>query len=91
MIIPTKELSEKHRGRHFQIWYDLNSQTYKVKDLGIGCGVFLRLNLALDLKDNHLLSMGETFVVVNLVKDSMVEGHEIPKLRLKIIRGPSTG
>ena len=33
--------------------------------------------------------MGESFVVVNLVKESITES--VPKLRLKLFGGPSTG
>ena len=42
-IIPAKdeEESENLKGRHFQIWFDQSG--YKVKDLGIGYGIFYKL------------------------------------------------
>ena len=43
--------------------------------MGIGCGVFVRLNFPLILKDNHLLNMGDSFVVVNLIKESPGENE----------------
>ena len=50
----------------------------------------MRLWVPLTLKDNILLNMGESFVVVNLVK----EGGETAapsRLRFVIFGGPSTG
>ena len=42
---------------------------YMVKDLGIGFGAFVRLDQPLELKDNHLLNMGESFIIVNLITE----------------------
>lgn len=69
-VIPTKneEEKEKHRGRQFQIYYDLDTKTYKIKDLGIGYGAFVKLSSPLVLKDNFLLNMGESYIVANLLK-----------------------
>ena len=52
-VIPprNKDSAEQHRGRHFQIWFDvgLSSQQqivgYYIKDLGIGFGVFKRMDV----------------------------------------------
>jgi len=43
-VIPNKnpQTAEQHRGRHFQIQFDLNSYNYFIKDLGVGYGVFVR-------------------------------------------------
>ena len=43
-VIPDKNsrTSEEHRGRHFQIMYDLAQNQYSIKDLGVGYGVFVR-------------------------------------------------
>lgn len=43
-IIPTKSesTSEQHRGRHFQIQFDVRSHAYFMRDLGVGYGVFVR-------------------------------------------------
>lgn len=42
---------------------------YLIRDLGIGFGAFARLDRPLELKDNHLLNMGESFIIVNLIND----------------------
>ena len=54
---------------------------YKIKDLGIGFGAFVKLNSPLVLRDNFLLNMGESYIVANLLR-----GQEdgIQNLRLKI-------
>jgi hypothetical protein len=43
-VIPNKnpQTAEQHRGRHFQIQFDLQSYNYFIKDLGVGYGVFVR-------------------------------------------------
>lgn len=65
----------------------------------------MRLDHPLELKDNHLLNIGESFIIVNLINekfsvvnysisthDSKESGGESSmKLRLKLFGGPSTG
>ena len=70
-IIPSKdkETEKRHRGRHMQIEFSLERQTYLIRDLGIGFGAFVRLDHELELKDNHLLNMGESFIIVNLISE----------------------
>lgn len=84
-MIPTKneEEQEKHRGRQFQIAFDVDSLTYRIKDLGIGYGAFVKLTRPLILRDNFLLNMGESYIVANLLK-SYEDGTSLLKLRLKI-------
>jgi hypothetical protein len=41
---------------------------YKIKDLGIGFGAFVKLNGPLVLRDNFLLNMGESYIVANLLR-----------------------
>ena len=107
-VIPSKdkETERRHRGRHMQIEYSIEKNKYLVKDLGIGFGAFVRLDKPLELKDNHLLNLGESFIIVNLInekfsvanysistydcKESQGEGCGM-KLRLKLFGGPSTG
>ena len=71
-IIPSKdkETEKRHRGRHMQIEFRLEQGgKYMIKDLGIGFGAFVRLDRPLELKDNHLLNMGESFIIVNLITE----------------------
>jgi hypothetical protein len=82
-VIPTKneEEKEKHRGRQFQICFDLETMSYKIKDLGVGYGAFVKLTRPLILRDNFLLNMGESYLVANLIKNPE---DPVQKLRLKI-------
>mmetsp|Transcript_39541 Transcript_39541/g.29204 ORF Transcript_39541/g.29204 Transcript_39541/m.29204 type:complete len:212 (+) Transcript_39541:510-1145(+) len=87
-VIPTKseEEKEKHRGRQFQIYFDAESSTYRIKDLGIGYGAFVKLQEPIALRDNFLLNMGESYIVANLLKpaEEALMGRGIQRLRLKI-------
>lgn len=58
-----KEASNRHRGRHFQISFVPESFTYRIRDLGVGFGAFVRVDQPLILKANHLVSMGSSFLV----------------------------
>jgi hypothetical protein len=71
-VIPTKneEEKEKHRGRQFQIYFDLDTAKYKIKDLGIGYGAFVKLTRPLILRDNFLLNMGESYIVANILRNT---------------------
>ncbi len=67
-IIRSKDpdLNEKHRGRHFQIEYSVDTNNYKIRDLGIGFGVFAKIDQPFVLTDNSLISMGTSFLIVNM-------------------------
>ena len=81
---------EKHQGRQFQIRYDVESDHYMVKDLGIGYGVFTETIGAIPLKDNQLINMGESYMVTNLIPASeeeefdFNEGNPIFKVKLRV-------
>lgn len=75
---------------------------YYIRDLGIGHGVFARLDGPIVLKDNMILNVGEAHIVVNVhAKDDSedvaagVTGDEDiqkgSKLKLKIFGGPTSG
>jgi hypothetical protein len=73
-VIPSKdkETERRHRGRHMQIEFNLDPSgvgRYLIRDLGIGFGAFVRLDRPLELRDNQLLNLGESFLIVNLVSD----------------------
>lgn len=48
-IIPPKdkETEKRHKGRHLQIMYNIERSSYQIKDLGIGFGAFVRLEMPL--------------------------------------------
>ena len=66
-IVPLRdpELNESHKGRHFVVYYRIDKNSYWIRDLCIGFGVFVRLDYILILKDNMLFNIGESFIVVN--------------------------
>ena len=94
-VIPSRnqESAEQHRGRHFQIWFDTYSKQYFVKDLGIGFGVFKKMeNGPSVLKDNMLINVGEAYIVVNLLPEGAEEqGRPYDTLKLKMFGGPGNG
>ena len=67
-IIPAckREDKEKHAGRQFQIRFDRHTDTYFIKDLQVGYGVFTETVGPVPLKDNLLINMGESYIVTNL-------------------------
>ena len=85
MAIADKEIAEKHRGRHFEITYRPDQQSYWIRDLGVGFGAFLRVDEKTRLRDNTLINIGESFIVVNL------DSTERSKLKLKLFGGPCKG
>ena len=40
-----------------------------MRDLGIGFGAFVRIENPTELRDNYLLNMGESFIIVNIVNE----------------------
>ena len=67
-IIPSskEDEKEKHAGRQFQIRFDPHTETYFIKDLQVGYGVFTETVGPVPLKDNLLINMGESYIVTNL-------------------------
>lgn len=70
--IADKAEAESHRGQHFVISYNIEEDSYWVKDLARGFGVFSRLDFALTVKDNMLLNIGESFLVLNMNENSVL-------------------
>jgi hypothetical protein len=66
-VVPLRdpELNEAHRGRHFVVYYRLDKNSYYIRDLCVGFGVFVRLDYTLILKDSMLFNIGESFLVVH--------------------------
>jgi len=70
-IVPSKnkETAKRHRGRHLQIEFKPDTYKYTIKDLGIGFGAFVKIDRELELRDNHLLNLGESFIIINLFSE----------------------
>jgi len=67
--------------------------SYFIKDLGIGFGVFRKMeNGGVVLKDNMLINVGEAYIVVNLLPEGAEEqGIPYDQLKLKMFGGPNNG
>jgi hypothetical protein len=89
-LIPSsdKSIEDKHRGRHFMIYYSLDSGCYMIQDLAVGLGTFVKIEGSLKLKDNQLLNLGDNFIVVNILPERQ---KIYPRLRIKLFGGPATG
>lgn len=64
-VIP---VGDKQLGQHFSVTYKEGS--FWIKDLGKGFGVFLKLDYALSISDNMMISIGESFVVFSMLPDN---------------------
>lgn len=53
----------KYIGIHFQIAFNRNDKKYYIVDLGKGFGTFMKLQNELLLKDNHLINIGNSYIV----------------------------
>lgn len=69
-----------------------------MRDLGVGSGTFLKVDDASELVDNHMINIGDTYILVNLLFENKrldyIEDEteqEYPRLRVKVFGGPSTG
>jgi hypothetical protein len=66
VVIPIDDpaVSERSRGRHFQIYF--RSEAYFLQDLGLGFGCYFKLTQPLPLADEQLIKVGKIFIVLNL-------------------------
>ena len=83
--LSNKSLSDKYRGPHFMIYFDLSEKAYFLHDLALGFGSFLRITETLVLEDDFLLSIGESFMLVNLIHKTQCDMY--PRLRVKLFGG----
>jgi len=64
-IIPSE--SNPIRGRHFMIHYCMESQNYYIRDLGIGSGVYIKLEYSYKLTSDILVKIGESHLYFRIV------------------------
>ncbi len=94
MVIKLRDaaLAQLYRGRHFQIRYCAENNVYRIKDLGVGFGTFVRVDQATPIKDGYIVMLGDSLLILNLIPDNSLackleggqEGGESIRLRLKI-------
>lgn len=75
-----KEYDEQYIGIHFQIRYDENNYQYFLKDLGSGYGTFIKLIGSLKIKNNLLITVGETFIVFIFDEDEKDNNNIVLKI-----------
>lgn len=67
-VIP---LETNQRGQHFLVYFKTETNSYWIKDLAKGFGVFLKLDFPLVLADNMMVSIGESFLVFSMSQTRM--------------------
>lgn len=80
---------ESQRGRNFIIYYKIEKDSYWIKDLGKGYGAFIKLeeNLVKPiqvLKNNMLIHVGESFLVINIKSHTPLATLSIKKFSGKV-------
>ncbi|OMJ89731.1 hypothetical protein SteCoe_8096 [Stentor coeruleus] len=82
--LANEHFNNKFRGPHFMIYFDLTEHAYFLHDFPIGFGTFIKITEIYTLENDSLLSIGETFILVNILYKNNED--TFPKLRLKIFR-----
>ena len=84
VVVKLKEkgLREAYRGRHFRIRYGTNS--YWIKDLGVGFGTFMKIQNPLRIQDGMITLLGESFLAFNLIQDGIPNKDQEPAYKLKV-------
>ena len=78
-------INKLFRGRYFQIEYIIEKKKYFIKDLWIGYGSFLKFDFPVTLKDNHLINIGESYLIANIINlDKEKNDINDDNIRLKI-------
>ena len=78
-------LSDKEEGvgsRHFVVQYNSDSDKYMLQDLNDGTGTFIRLDLPYQIRNNNIISFGDSHMIITL------ENYLNPSVTLKFIDGP---
>jgi hypothetical protein len=87
--VADSDTSERHRGRHFVVEYDPFREAYFARDLGCGFGLFARLDSQMRIRENAMLQVGLTCLVISVIPMKSVDSA--PKLRIKVTGGLNTG
>lgn len=96
-----KDLAQLYRGRHFQIKYYPETNSYRIKDLCVGFGTFLRIDKPMIIKDNTIVMLGDSFLILNLIPENPMgrrNDNEISlsqdkssRLKVTVYAGPANG
>lgn len=81
-----KDLAKTLRGPHFMIHYNPNSDSYYLRDLAVGSGVYAKIDYTLALKKQYVINFGESHLLV-----SVIASNPYPRLCVKVYGGKSAG
>ena len=60
--------------------YAFGTQEYVAKDLGSGSGAFLKIDHRVEIEDNHLINIGDSFLLINITEGAGVPANfELPE------------
>ena len=82
VVLPlvNSDLAESYRGKHFQILYDISRDSYYIQDLKLGFGTYYKLFNSIEIKNNTLILVGESYILTSL----LMSNKECSKIKLKI-------
>ena len=77
--------SEQHYGRHFTIWFDIQTKRYMIRDLQVGYGVFQKMDQgSAVLRPQMLVNVGDVHIFVQMLPvDAEDKGQNYEVLKLK--------
>ena len=55
-----------------------------MRDLWIGYGTFLKFDFPITIKDNHLINIGESYLIANIVQPNNNNNSSVDGVQLKI-------
>ena len=64
-------------GKHFMIQFNPDDLNYYIKDLGIGCGTFIKIQEWTEIRNNLLINIGENYLVFSLGEEELEETDNI--------------
>ena len=90
---------ERFIGRHFQIKFSPYELKYYIRDLGNGFGTFIKLLKEIQIKDNYLINLGNSYIVCTFGDDfksdhiennsNLFENNKDSILNIKVFSGNS--
>ena len=84
LIEPNGNYESKFVGRHFKIFYNQNDFKYYIQDCGNGYGTFLKIEKNAKIKNNSLISIGNSYLVCEV---NSSENHVNNIIKIKIFSG----
>jgi hypothetical protein len=86
LIEPNGNYESKYIGRHFKIFYNQNDYKYYIQDCGFGYGTFLKIQKKTLIKNNFLISIGNSFLVCE-VNSNDINNKLNNIIRIKVFSG----